>query len=527
MTEHGATQVIIELARGHVGGASFELSLEQMVLRIPKSSIYLAALCFADDDEEESPQHPPPSPPFSAQQQERFSALQKQYLGYCLISSSGKKEENKTTKSDTDDGADAFIYQLSPRLCPTAKQLRIVRHDIRATMERLEALAQRSMQELLHDESLKQQKQQQQNMGKTGAGSRSATKQKYIGGRVSVGGAASAKEDGSSHPIDLNPNDDVRDGESDNNNGDDDSLQEEAGASMVDLLAMNQTCRMASAIVILNDVTALRPNQNSDEEEDDHTHDAASSWVEVKRKTSSTKPLTEPDAGSTFEGEKPQSSVSTNHETSVSLNAVKKNTKGELSNKEATAVLKAPPIERVIRRLGVPGGETAKSRGQHGANVDQGEDDKSPTPSQTIYEGEESHKVAVEEQPPPDLQLQSQQKGYFKERDESVLQQQLEQERAAHAKEMARVKQQHDDLVQGLQLRLYISETKLRTYQEALEEHVNAVANNVAVSTNTPISKTSGKSATSNDNNHGDVLPSLSLISKSWSQNKTRQATPS
>jgi len=34
--------------------------------------------------------------------------------------------------------------------------------------------------------------------------------------------------------------------------------------------------------------------------------------------------------------------------------------------------------------------------------------------------------------------------------------------------------------LQALQLRLYISETKLKTYQEALEKHVHAVANNTA-----------------------------------------------
>jgi len=36
--------------------------------------------------------------------------------------------------------------------------------------------------------------------------------------------------------------------------------------------------------------------------------------------------------------------------------------------------------------------------------------------------------------------------------------------------------------MQALQLRLYISETRLKTYEDALQQHVEAVANNVAAS---------------------------------------------
>ena len=34
----------------------------------------------------------------------------------------------------------------------------------------------------------------------------------------------------------------------------------------------------------------------------------------------------------------------------------------------------------------------------------------------------------------------------------------------------------HTNLIQGLQLRLYISETKLRTYEDALQNHIQAVS---------------------------------------------------
>jgi hypothetical protein len=47
--------------------------------------------------------------------------------------------------------------------------------------------------------------------------------------------------------------------------------------------------------------------------------------------------------------------------------------------------------------------------------------------------------------------------------------QDLQEERAAH-----------NTALQSLQLRLYISETRLKTFEDALEQHVQAVANNTA-----------------------------------------------
>jgi hypothetical protein len=58
--------------------------------------------------------------------------------------------------------------------------------------------------------------------------------------------------------------------------------------------------------------------------------------------------------------------------------------------------------------------------------------------------------------------------------------QQLQDERQAHAKAMQKEKERCDDLIQAFQLRLYISETRLKTYQDALEHHVEAVASNLS-----------------------------------------------
>jgi hypothetical protein len=57
----------------------------------------------------------------------------------------------------------------------------------------------------------------------------------------------------------------------------------------------------------------------------------------------------------------------------------------------------------------------------------------------------------------------------------------LQQERQVHAKAMSQKHLDFDNQIQALQLRLYISETRLKTFQDALEQHVEAVSNNHAM----------------------------------------------
>jgi len=58
----------------------------------------------------------------------------------------------------------------------------------------------------------------------------------------------------------------------------------------------------------------------------------------------------------------------------------------------------------------------------------------------------------------------------------------LEQERVAHKRAFTAQQETYDERIQALQLRLYISETRLKTFEDALDQHVEAVANNVATS---------------------------------------------
>lgn len=57
----------------------------------------------------------------------------------------------------------------------------------------------------------------------------------------------------------------------------------------------------------------------------------------------------------------------------------------------------------------------------------------------------------------------------------------LQKERVAHAKALLLEKEQSHERMQSLQLRLYISESRLKTFEDALDQHMEAVANNVAI----------------------------------------------
>ena len=58
---------------------------------------------------------------------------------------------------------------------------------------------------------------------------------------------------------------------------------------------------------------------------------------------------------------------------------------------------------------------------------------------------------------------------------------QLQRQQLAHSKALLQEKEQSHERLQSLQLRLYISETRLKAFEDALEQHIDAVANNMAI----------------------------------------------
>lgn len=56
---------------------------------------------------------------------------------------------------------------------------------------------------------------------------------------------------------------------------------------------------------------------------------------------------------------------------------------------------------------------------------------------------------------------------------------QIVEERQHHMKTIREMKEGYEDQIQALQMRLYISETRLKNYEDALEQHIQTVKKNI------------------------------------------------
>ncbi|KAL3916813.1 MAG: hypothetical protein SGILL_005010 [Bacillariaceae sp.] len=125
------------------------------------------------------------------------------------------------------------------------------------------------------------------------------------------------------------------------------------------------------------------------------------------------------------------------------------------------------PLEESAKEPPVDQAESVSAISIHTAN-----DDENVTHSATETSG-----ASVACTSTTDSQSQDPQQRRINELEQrlSALQQQ-------HAKTLRNQREHYDDLIQSLQLRLYISETRLKTYEQALEDHVQAVQANMAPS---------------------------------------------
>jgi TolA-binding protein len=91
------------------------------------------------------------------------------------------------------------------------------------------------------------------------------------------------------------------------------------------------------------------------------------------------------------------------------------------------------------------------------------------------------------------------------------LQQQLQQERENNARILKKEREDAQELLQGMQLRLHISETRTRIFEEALAAHVDAVAQNVALHP----TKNNNHNNNNNNNNKSSRSPIITLLNQS------------
>jgi hypothetical protein len=103
----------------------------------------------------------------------------------------------------------------------------------------------------------------------------------------------------------------------------------------------------------------------------------------------------------------------------------------------------------------------------------------------------------------------------------------LQHERAQHAQRLSQEKERHANSMQAVQLRLYISETRLKTYQDALDEHIQSVASNVCCHPSNTQSPPRGRMHAPVDDSPRLTSPLISRVILQNNQQRLEQSTTS
>jgi hypothetical protein len=506
--DHRYTQVIVEFVRGHVGGKkSFQLTYEQEALKIPRHVAYLAALsvvvhhdvnvdnhCDVVVDDTDRPRAPH-LPSFTLDQQANFKELQRQYLALVCDCGVDDKKEEEREKQPKNNKTSSFIFQLSPRLCPTPGQLSTVKNDFITIMNRLEDMAQKSMKELFllneNDETADSRRKNERTKI-----TRRLQRQQKKKLQDSMHPSQNKKDDGDDDDDESNGNEnnDIR-GDDDEDGHHDDSFM-----AMSRPRTRTRSHNMV-AVGTTGTTFSLDELDQDDKNVEDSTGSSPSSWIEVKRRDNTS---SKSDTATGIRGQnqinidKPSSMKPQTYINEISYVPCKEKAKSEDDHHQVSRfnhVITSSDDSSSKDRIGDTTTNVLPSSNvvdcEIGDNSNKIEPPSIKCKKVTVHNESPVHNevVAVVQ----DNKLSKSETRYLLPDNSQqrlhdgvmTLQNQLQEERAAHIKERKRLKQQHDDLVQGLQLRLYISETKLRTYQEALENHCLAVSNNIVDATTT------------------------------------------
>jgi hypothetical protein len=390
-------QLILDLATGRVGDASFPLSEIQQNLKIDRSIVYLSTLCFAEQDDmvptyamEGNVSN---KSSISSRVTERFATLQAMYHSVLA-----RQETNGVCQSVQP----SVLFELSPRLCPSKEQLEVVVRDLKAAKDNLTRKVQQAadlLEECNEQNKFRAGKRGHQQIKNRPPNSMPAT---YCEGECAFFPVVEQRQ----------PKQDTK------------TLEE-----------------------------LLRPRYVSENPEISSKDDVVgASWIEIskiKRKGSS--------------------SMSP---TILSTVLRSKSSAPPSVNKSITPILPTKPrtSSRGTRDGEITGSKVAR---ESKPTDDQAFDHNSSTTDKgTVVKGEHNSQCGLS----PDMFNTS----YDKQKERiQVLEASMEEMKREHAKTLQQERQRHDDLVQSLQLRLYISETRLKTYEEALQTHIQAVALNV------------------------------------------------
>jgi hypothetical protein len=433
------------------------LTPEQEALSIPPYLVYLAGL-LASGEPSISSIASSSGPPYPKLLKERFQEYQTAY-------------HHEGCSSKNSKGG-SIMYALSPRLIPTEEQQKCIDQDIERNAKELESAA-NAVVKGLHEmddraeetSSLTRKQQRKPKKKKNLPSSKDAKK--------SIRHHADTR---------INIDDGANDVQQNNHKGADDT--EEPSETLEQLQLQIQT-------------------KNALLQSDDAAGDGA--WITVSKKGLSNVSDCEADDSSSPSSERLQETTTTSQsfvetqETFIDTRGQRAPPSGGCESEDASS----PARQQLLSFVD----DAVEETSNNDAKTLEAEPTPTPTPTATKNNKEESSfaLLLLQER---NIRLLEQQ---LAEKEE-----QLANERRDHATTRRAGKERSDNLAQSLQLRLYISETHLKSYQEALDQHIQAVATNVSAPNNSynSISSSPMRQGTTSNNEQDHPPPSSPLISR-------------
>lgn len=412
-----AEQLVVELAAGRVG-TDFETTEDQKELNIPPFLVYLFGIVIAEDeyqqwkDQKSIASSQCTSRRFSPIREKRFISFQKKYFASAKIASVHGVERLQTTTPSLESKP----YKLTSRIFPSDGQQAIVKRDLLQECEKLESISNEALESLLREESSSSRKTDTKSKRKL---RKKKNKQQSVTNRrndIAV----------------------IKDGKEAKETRTEEVVATALHNPFVDMSKEENACVETKSKC--NGV--VREKSSSRSLDSDGTIALTSNGLVVKEI------LKGESDDSMGRNEGSSSMNSTGHDPSSDIfdNSNEKRV-SSLTNGISHVENVAPPINMPSSPLLPP---NTLSNVNTAANIHDSAIDTSELSKLT-------RRVS-------DL-----------ENDLAKAKRRSKEENLAHAQALRKEKERYENLIQALQLRLYISENKVRTYEDALGNHIESV----------------------------------------------------
>ena len=478
-----AEQLVTELAASRVG-TDFETTIDQNELNIPSFLVYLFGIVIAEDDyqrwkDQKQPlqnNHGGTSYYFSPTREKRFFAFQKKYLAFAKDASvhssveQQQQQQQQRIQMSSPPPSKSKPYKLTSRIYPSKDQQAIVTRDLLKECEKLESLSNEALEALLTEELLSSHQTSTKNKRKTKKSS------KFKNGQQPT---AETKDNAIV----------VKYG----NEGNKSSILEEVEATTLQNPCVDRSMEMEARGEIL--CVGMKSTCDGEVQEESLLHSLVSD--ENNNALISNRHIgpviLKTEFGTSMKKDDGLTMIKNSNGNDPISSDVTDNSNEEKDSQLANVASPASPVENIgslINNLSSPA-PSLLSNNLLSLNTTTNDDHDVRLHHSTI---DASAALTQQTERITDL-----------EHDLAEANRQLIGERLAHTKALRKEKGRYENLIRAMQLRLYISENKLRTYEDALEKHNQAVS---------AINSTSRSAAMTKKNNEERIPNSPSLISK-------------